>query len=135
MKGDLPKIKEMLSAIADDTKREDSFSLLQLMTRITKEEPKIWRGTMIGFGTYAYTYDSGREGEWFLTGFCPRKNTLVVYIVAGFNKYDDIMKELGTYKTGSSCLYLNRLADIDLEKLSTLIEKSVHYMRQKHGLS
>lgn len=89
---------------------------------------------MIGFGTFQYKHDSGREGEWFLTGFCPRKNNLVVYIVAGFKEYDILLSKLGTYKTGSSCLYINSLQDIDVEVLENLIKNSVAHMRMKHNI-
>lgn len=133
-KEQLSKIKEQLAKLDDEQKKEDCFALLQLMMEITGEEPKLWRGNMIGFGTYQYKYESGREGEWFLTGFCPRKNNLVVYIVAGFKEYDGILKQLGKFKTGSSCLYIDSLRDIDSTLLANLISLSVRYMRKKHML-
>jgi len=132
--GQLFKIKEQLSLLDDEQKKEDCFALLQLMMGITGEEPKLWRGNMIGFGTYRYKYESGREGEWFLTGFCPRKNNLVVYIVSGFEGYNDILNQLGKFKTGSSCLYINSLRDIDSNSLANLISLSVGHMRKKHKL-
>ena len=128
------KIEELLSNINDREKREECFTLLELMKEITDEKPKIWRGNMVGFGTYRYKYDSGREGEWFLTGFCPRKNNLVVYIVAGFKEYDTLLSKLGTYKTGSSCLYLNSLGDVDIEVLKELVQNSVALMRIKYNI-
>ena len=130
--GQLSIIKEQLSKLDDKQKREDCFALLQLMMGITNEQPRLWRGNMIGFGTYSYRYDSGREGEWFLTGFCPRKNNLVVYIVAGFKEYESLLAKLGKYKTGSSCLYINSLRDVDSKVLSTLISLSVKHMRKKY---
>ncbi|MEM1336871.1 MAG: DUF1801 domain-containing protein [Bacteroidota bacterium] len=130
--GQLSIIKEQLSKLDDEQKKEDCFALLQLMTKITGEAPKLWRGNMIGFGTYRYKYNSGREGEWFLTGFCPRKNNLVVYIVAGFKAYETLLAKLGKYKTGSSCLYLNSLRDVDPAVLSNLISLSVEHMRKKY---
>ena len=130
--GQLSKIKEQLAKLTNEQQKEDCFALLNLMMAITGEEPKLWRGNMIGFGTYRYKYESGREGEWFLTGFCPRKNKLVVYIVAGFKEYDDLLKQLGKFKTGSSCLYVNSLQDIDSTMLSRLISLSVEHMKEKH---
>ena len=130
--GQLSIIKEQLSKLDDKQKREDCLALLQLMMGITNEQPRLWRGNMIGFGTYSYRYDSGREGEWFLTGFCPRKNNLVVYIVAGFKEYESLLAKLGKYKTGSSCLYINSLRDVDSKVLSTLISLSVKHMRKKY---
>mgnify|MGYP001800137805 CR=1 FL=1 len=130
--GQLSFIKEQLSKLDDEQKREDCFALLQLMMGITNEQPQLWRGNMIGFGRYHYKYESGREGEWFLTGFCPRKNNLVVYIVAGFKEYEALLAKLGKYKTGSSCLYINSLRDVDSKVLSTLISLSVEHMRKKY---
>ncbi|MEO1033878.1 MAG: DUF1801 domain-containing protein [Bacteroidota bacterium] len=128
------KIHEQLLKISDEQKQQDCFTLLDLMAEITGKEPKLWHGQMIGFGSYSYKYNSGREGEWFLTGFCPRKNNLVVYIVAGFKAYDEILADFGVYKTGSSCLYINTLKDIKMDKLKLLIEKSVQHMRTKYNI-
>jgi len=104
------------------------------MQEITGEKPTLWRGSMIGFGTYSYEYENGRKGEWFLTGFCPRKQNLVVYIVAGFKNYEHILNDLGPFKTGSSCLYLKDLKTINIDKLKDLIEVSIKDMREKHNV-
>jgi hypothetical protein len=82
----------------------------------------------VGFGSYHYKYASGREGDWLLTGFSPRKQNLTVYIMSGFNRHDELLKKLGKYKTGKSCLYINKLGDVDLEVLEELIYQSVDYM-------
>jgi len=134
MPNDIEKIKEQLNVIDDEQKRADCLYLFNLMSELTEETPKLWRGNMIGFGTYAYKYKSGRQGEWFITGFCPRKKNIVVYIVAGFKKYDNILSQLGLYTTGSSCLYFKRLSDINLDALSQLITESVAHMKAKHGI-
>lgn len=118
-----------IAAVEDETKRADSFRLLELMGSITGAEPVMWGPTMIGFGTYHYQYDSGREGDFFLTGFSPRKTALTLYIMAGFSRYDDLMARLGKFKTGKSCLYVKRLADVDEEVLKELITESIQYMR------
>ena len=86
---------------------------LELMREVTGEEPKMWGPSIVGFGSYHYKYASGREGDAFLTGFSPRKQNLVVYILAGFEQYDELMAKLGKHTTGSSCLYIKRLADVE----------------------
>jgi hypothetical protein len=85
----------------------------------------------VGFGSYHYKYESGREGDWFLTGFSPRKTNLSIYIMAGFKEYDELLKKLGKYKTGVSCLYVNKLEDVDMKVLKELITKSVQKMKSK----
>lgn len=129
------QILEQLSSIKDEQLREDSNTLLELMVAITGKEPKLWNKKMIGFGTYSYKYKSGREGEWFLTGFCPRKKYMAIYIVDGFETHKQIMSNLGKYKTGASCLYVNSLKDIDMELLKDLIKTSYENMQIKHGLT
>lgn len=126
-------VEEFLNAIDDRQKREDSFKILGIMKSITGEEPKMWGSSIIGFGQYHYQYESGREGDWFLTGFSPRKQNLSLYIMAGFENYDDLMSRLGKYKTGKSCLYIKRLEQVDLDILKKLIKESVDYMRAKYN--
>lgn len=126
-------IVEFLNGVDNDERRKDCFTLLDLFQQWTKETPKMWGASIVGFGSYHYKYDSGREGDWFLTGFSPRKQNLTIYITAGFREYDDIMKNLGKYTTGSSCLYVKKLSDIDIDKLKTLVEKSVAYMKKRYA--
>nr|WKN35380.1 DUF1801 domain-containing protein [Tunicatimonas sp. TK19036] len=125
-------VTEFLASIEDIQRREDCFKLLTLMQEITGETPQYWHSNIVGFGTYHYRYESGREGDWFITGFSPRKQNLTLYIIAGFDKYEELMNQLGRHKTGKSCLYVNRLADIDMKVLRELIARSVHFMREKH---
>lgn len=125
-------VNAFLESIEDPKKKEDALKVLNLMREITKEEPKMWGGSMVGFGTYHYKYESGREGDWFLTGFSPRKNALTLYIMAGFDKYDDLLGRLGKFKTGKSCLYIKKLEDIDIEVLKKMIAESVQYMRKRY---
>ena len=125
-------IPEFLSKVENPQKREDCFTLLDLMKEETGEEPQYWHSNMVGFGQYHYQYDSGHEGDWFLAGFSPRKQNLTIYIMSGFEQYEELMEKLGKYKTGKSCLYVNRLSDIDLNVLRELIQKSVKYMREKY---
>ena len=103
-----------------------------MMRRITGKPPKMWGTSIVGYGKYHYKYKSGREGDWFITGFAPRKQNLTIYIMPGFTRYPDIMKKLGKYKLGVSCLYIKSLADIDEKLLSELIEKSVFDMREMY---
>ena len=117
-------VEAFLSAIANDTRRQDCRTVLKIMKQATKAEPKMWGASIVGFGSYHYKYASGREGDWFLTGFSPRKTDLTLYIITGFTRYDRLMGKLGQYKTGKSCLYIKGLADIDLSVLKKLIEQS-----------
>ena len=126
-------IAEFLKGIDNEDRQKDCFKLLELMEQWLGETPKMWGESIVGFGSYHYKYDSGREGDWFLTGFSPRKQNLTIYITAGFKEYDEILKELGKHKTGSSCLYVKKLSDIDIDKLKILVEKSVAYMKERYG--
>ena len=125
-------VEEFLNGIPDEQKRNDCFAVLHLMKKITKAEPKMWGDSMIGFGSYHYKYESGREGDWFLTGFSPRKQNLTLYIIAGFKQYEELLRKLGKHKTGKSCLYINKLADINQTILKELIEKSVEYISKRY---
>ena len=126
-------VEVFLNNVAHDKRRADAFQVLELMKEVTGEAPKMWGDSIIGFGSYHYTYASGREGDWFLTGFSPRKQNLTLYIMAGFNEYDDLMARLGKFKTGKSCLYINKLEDIDQDVLKELVEKSAEHMAQSNS--
>ena len=119
-----------LNSVAHEKRRTDCFKILELMKEVTGETPKMWGSSIIGFGQYHYKYASGREGDWFLTGFSPRKQSLTLYIMAGFDDYDNLMAKLGKYKTGKSCLYINKLEDVDQDVLRTLVKKSAEHMAQ-----
>ncbi len=125
-------VEEYLNRLDDPRKREDCFVLLQMMREVTGEEPAIWGGTIVGFGFYKYRYNSGRRGEWFITGFAPRKRDLTVYIMPGFDAYQPLMQRLGKHKTGKSCLYLSKLEAIDLPTLRELVSRSVADMRENN---
>lgn len=126
-------VQAFLNAVADDERREDCLALLKIMKQVTKAEPKMWGDSIVGFGSYHYKYASGREGDWFLTGFSPRKQALTLYIMSGFSRYDALMRKLGKYKTGKSCLYVKRLADVDLPVLKELIQESVKHLARSHA--
>ncbi|MEM1434401.1 MAG: DUF1801 domain-containing protein [Pseudomonadota bacterium] len=122
-----------LESVEHPGRREDAFVLLKLLGEITGEPPRLWGPSMIGFGQYHYVYDSGREGDHFLTGFAPRKANMVVYVMPGFAAYRALLDKLGKHRTGSSCLYLGRLDSIDLNVLKRLLTQSVRDMRRKYG--
>ena len=124
-------VSAFLNKIADQSRREDCLAVVDLMRDVTKEEPKMWGSSIVGFGRYRYKYESGREGEWPITGFAPRKGDLTFYITPGFEPFPEVMKRLGKYKTGKSCLYVKKLADIDLKVLKELVTKSVRKMEAK----
>ncbi len=122
-------VEQFLNTVENDTKREDSFTILELMRQVTGSDPIMWGDSIIGFGTYHYKYASGREADWFLTGFSPRVQNLTLYIMSGFDEYDDLLGKLGKHSTGKSCLYVKRLENIDLDILKELIAKSVAHMK------
>ncbi len=122
-------VYDFLNAVENEKKREDCFKILELMQEITGEPPKMWGNSIVGFGDYHFRYDSGREGEWFLSAFSPRKENLTLYIMAGFRRYDELMAKLGKYKTGRSCLYIKKIEDIDWAVLRELVEQSVAHVR------
>jgi len=128
-------VEGFLHSVADEAKRADCFAVMKLMEQITKEKAKMWGPSIVGFGNYHYKYESGREGDFFITGFSPRAQNLTLYIMAGFDRYDELMKKLGKYKTGKSCLYVKRLEDIDLKILKELISASVKYMKKTYPAS
>jgi len=119
------RVDNFLQQVRDPKQREDCYALVGVMRKITGAEPAMWGPSIVGFGSYHYKYNSGREGDWFLTGFSPRKQSLSVYIMSGFGEFESLMKSLGKHKTGKSCLYIKRLEDVDLFVLTKLIQKSV----------
>ena len=122
-------VNEFLDKVENDQRREDSYCVLDLMREVTSCEPKMWGTAIIGFDEYTYKYASGHTGEWMAVGFSPRKQNLSIYIMSGFKKQDGLMKKLGKFKTGKSCLYVNKLEDIDLNILKELILHSVEYVK------
>ena len=125
-------VEAFLQRVENDKKRADSYILVDMIKEGSGEEPKMWGDSIIGFGNYHYKYESGREGDWFLTGFSPRKRNLTLYIMAGFDRYDELLGQLGKHKTGKACLYINKLEDIDLDSLKALLKESVEHMRAEH---
>jgi hypothetical protein len=124
-KGD---VQAFLNSVPDEKKRQDSFAILELMRQVTGKEPEMWGDSIVGFGSYHYKYESGREGDWFLTGFSPRKQNITLYIMAGFDEYDKLLNKLGKHTTGKACLYVKKIEDVDADVLKELVRQSVEHM-------
>lgn len=121
-------VAAFIAAVEDDARRADAKKLDKMFREITGEKPALWGPTIIGYGLYHYKYESGREGEMCRTGFSPRKANLVLYIIAGFKEYAPLLKKLGKHKIGKSCLYINKLADVDETVLRDLIARGWSHM-------
>jgi hypothetical protein len=117
-------VEEFLNTIEDEQKRKDSFEIVKIMKKVTKKKPKMWGPAIIGFGSYHYKYESGREGDMPQIGFSPRKQNLTLYIGVGDNSENPLLKKLGKYTTGKVCLYIKKLADVDKNVLQELIADS-----------
>ncbi len=124
-------VQSFLGRIRDPQKRRECKTIVKMMRSATRSKPTMWGSSIVGFGSYHYRGASGREGDWFLTGFSPRKQNLTLYIMTGFREYGDLMRKLGRHKTGSSCLYVKSLEDIDKKILETIIKRSVKKMKQR----
>ena len=124
-------VSEFLSQV-ETGRQSDCQQLVDIMQTITGHEPAMWGGSIVGFGSYHYKYESGREGDWFESGFSPRKQNLTIYIMSGLDNAPELLGKLGPYKTGKSCLYIKRLDDIHLPTLKKLIKQSVASVRKKY---
>lgn len=121
-------VADFLDAVKNEQMRQDCWAVVEIMQKIVKAEPKMWGANIVGFGTYRYKYASGREGDWMLTGFSPRKQNLTLYVFPGFEGYDELMAKLGNFSCGKSCIYIKRLSDLHLPTLKKLITASVKHM-------
>jgi hypothetical protein len=118
-------VESFLNSVENEKRRDDSFVVLDLMKEVTGEEASMWGTSIVGFGSYHYKYASGRKGDWMKVGFSPRKQNLTLYIMDGFKDYDELLSKLGKHKTGKSCLYINKLEDVDQHVLKELVKQSV----------
>jgi hypothetical protein len=126
-------VKKFLEAIEDEGRRKDCYAVAKLMEEATGEKPKMWGTSIVGFGSYHYKGASGREGDWMLIGFSPRKQNLTLYIMTGFEKQSELLEKLGKHSASKgSCLYIKRLDDIHLPTLKKLMNQSVKYMKKKN---
>lgn len=127
-------VAEFVASVENKTRQSDARVLLEMMERITGLTPRMWGDTLIGFDSYHYKYDSGHEGDSFITGFSPRKARLVIYITPGFDSYGPLLERLGKHKSSVSCLYINKLADVDMTVLEELVTAAHNDMKRKyHG--
>ncbi|MBL1240468.1 MAG: DUF1801 domain-containing protein [OCS116 cluster bacterium] len=126
-------VDEFIASVEKDVKRADTQKIMHMMQDISGYVPKMFGTSIIGFGSYHYVYDSGREGDSMKIGFAPRKANIVLYIMPGFEAYQDKLAKLGKHKTGKSCLYINKLADIDEGVLREIIKISIDVMNEKYG--
>jgi hypothetical protein len=118
-------VEQFLNSIPDERQRRDCFTLLELMRDASGEEPKMWGDSIVGFGSLHYSYASGRTGDWFVTGFSPRKQNLTLYISGGFARHEALLEQLGKHSLGKGCLYIKRLEDVDTAALDDLVRRSL----------
>ena len=123
-------VEKFLDTVKDEQTHKDCYEILKMMENITKEKAKMWGSSIVGFGSYHYKSKSGREGDWMLTGFSPRKQNITLYLMGGFNESKDLLKKLGKYKTSVGCLYIKKLEDVDKKVLKELVSASVKKMKK-----
>ncbi len=126
-------VKAFLNKLDDPVRREECLKVLRMMQKATGHKAVMWGTSIVGFGSYHYKYESGREGDFMLVGFSPRKSNLTVYIITGFSRYTSLMEKLGKFKTGKSCLYLKKLEDVDFEVLTELVTLSSERVVAKYN--
>lgn len=124
---------KFLEDVEDEKKRKDSYRIVKLMQAATGQAPKMWGTNIVGFGSYHYKYNSGHEGVAPLVGFSPRKQSISLYLMAGFTKYEDLLEQLGKHKVGKGCLYISKLEDVNVKVLSELIKNSVDFLQGKYS--
>ena len=125
-------VDAFLHKVADEQKRDDSFTLVKLFEEVTGEPAKMWGTAIVGFGSYHYKYESGREGDSALVGFSPRAQNLTLYVALGNGVNDDLLKKLGKHTTGKGCLYIKRLSDVDMDTVKKIIANSYKTMKKQH---
>ncbi|MEQ8904830.1 MAG: DUF1801 domain-containing protein [Pseudomonadales bacterium] len=126
-------VEAFLDTIEPESKRDDAREILKLMKKVSGEDPVMWGPSIVGFGKYHYMYDSGREGDWMLTGFSPRKQSLTLYLMSGYAEMDQLLNKLGKYKHSVSCLYIKRLSDIDMVVLEEMIRISIDIIKKRYA--
>lgn len=126
-------VTDFINKVEDEQKREDSFKLIEIMERLSGAPAKMWGGSIVGFGEYHYKYKSGREGDWMLVGFSPRKANISIYTMCDVETNKDLLDQLGKYKNGKSCIYVKRLSDINQDILEKLIVESIEQTKEMYG--
>lgn len=125
-------VADFIATVENEAKRDDSFRLIELMREISGHEPKMWGPSIIGFGRYHYRYDSGHEGDAPLIGFSPRKAAISLYVFTGLDEHRHLLDDLGKFKIGKACIYVNKLSDINEKKLIALMKKSIAFLKSKY---
>ena len=123
-------VEDFFNAIKDEQTRQDCFEISKMMKQVTRSEPKMWGSSIVGFGSRRIKYASGRELDWMLTGFSPRKANITLYVLSGSEKQESLLKKLGNYTTGKGCLYIKKLKDVDTKVLKELVRESVKTMKE-----
>lgn len=132
-KATVASVEAFINTVENEQKRKDARELVKLFEHVTGEKAVMWGDSIIGFGQYHYKYESGREGDFMLAGFSPRKTKFSLYIMAGFSKYEHYLEKLGKFKTGKACLYINKLADVDQHVLAEMLADSVKTIKEKYS--
>lgn len=125
-------VADFIAAVDSETKRDDSFRLIELMRQASGHEPKMWGPSIIGFGHYHYKYNSGHEGDAPLIGFSPRKAAISLYVFSGLEEHRSLLDGLGKIKTGKACIYIKKVSDIDEKKLTVLMKKTIAFLKSKY---
>ena len=126
-------VDSFIATVEDDNVRADCYTLINLMEKIISEKPKMWGPAIIGFGKYAYKYESGRSGEICMTSFSPRKANITLYVLAGFPGQAELLQKLGKHKSGKGCLYIKKLDDVNINVLESLIKESIKFLKEKYS--
>lgn len=126
-------VEAFIDSIEPEWKRDDARELLKLIGNISGEKPVMWGDSIVGFGNYHYKYESGREGDWFLAGFSPRKTSMTIYMMGGFEGQDTALEKLGKHKKSVGCLYVKKLADIDLKVLEEMTIRSIETLKKRYA--
>jgi uncharacterized protein YdhG (YjbR/CyaY superfamily) len=121
-------VETFLKKISDDTRRQDCETVTALMKEVTGAEPELWGPSIVGFGRYHYKYASGREGDWMLMGFSPRKTDLTLYVLPGVHEFQELLPKLGKVKTAKACIYIKKLDDVDLKVLRKILKQALKSM-------
>ena len=125
-------VADFIAAVDSETKRDDSFRLIELMRQASGHEPKMWGPSIIGFGRYHYKYNSGHEGDAPLIGFSPRKAAISLYVFSGLEEHRHLLDGLGKFKIGKACIYIKKLSDVDEKKLTVLMKKTIEFLKSKY---
>lgn len=126
-------VSDFINGVADENKRADCFKIIDLIEQQTGLPAKMWGPAIVGFGSYHYKYESGREGDAPLVGFSPRANAITLYISTGFSRREELLRKFGKHTTGKGCIYLKKLSDVNTEVLKEMVDESVKYMREKYA--